>query len=398
MKSAVSKAIGVDVIVVGAGLAGLACAKTLAQQGLSVTVMEAAGRIGGRLKTDRVDGFLLDHGFQVLQTAYPEARKTLNYKTLRLKAFDPGAVIRLNKRFYRVADPVRCPRYGIDTLFSPVGTLGDKLRLVRLVNRIRRMDDNALFRRPELATSDYLRQEGFTQSMIASFLRPFFSGVCLDPEMSASSRVFQYVFKMLATGDAALPAQGIAAIPAQLAAEIPQGSIRTQRPVVDLGTGWVRLDGGQRVPCGAVVVAADGREGHRLLGTGSALPSYGVHCLYFAAPEPPLADKLLVINGEGAGPINNLTVVSNVAPSYAPLGQSLITVTVLDTSADDQEALETDVRKHLETWYGQQAGAWRFLKRFWIRHGLPSQSPPTPNPLGVDPRVRDGIYVCGEYG
>jgi phytoene dehydrogenase-like protein len=377
MKPSRSKPGDPDVIVIGAGLSGLACGRILLRDGFSVMIMEGSDSIGGRLKTDRVEGFLLDHGFQVLQTAYPEAQKTLNYRLLKLRAFDPGAVIRLRKRFYRVADPLRCPRYGIETLLSPVGTVGDKFRLIRLLNRICGTDDQVLFRRSELDTLEYLKKEGFTEKMIRTFFRPFFSGVCLDPHILASNRVFHFVFKMLALGDAALPAKGIRAIPAQLATDISEGTIFTRTPIVDMGQCWVRPKGGERIHCRAVVIATDGPQAHRLLGAKGPVSSCGVHCLYFAAEKPPFQDNLLVINGDEGGLINNLTVVSNVAPSYAPAGQSLIGVTVLDASVRHREALETDVRNQLEHWYGQSTHQWRLLKIFHITHGLPLQRPPT---------------------
>jgi phytoene dehydrogenase-like protein len=278
-----------------------------------------------------------------------------------------------------------------------MGTPGDKWRLVRLINRIRRISDQVLFRRPERPTLEYLRKEGFSDRMIEAFFRPFFSGVCLDPNLSASSRVFEFVFKILALGGAALPAEGMAAIPAQLAADIPRGSIRTGTAVEAMGEGWVRLEGGKEIPCKALVVATNGPQAHKLLQTGFFRASCGVHCLYFAASEPPLRDKLLVINGDGDGLINNLSVVSNVAPSYAPRGQSLVVVTVLHASIEDPETLEKDIRQELACWYGKKTRTWRLLKSFYIAHGLPSQSPPTPNPLGVHPRVSKGIYLCGEY-
>jgi len=386
-----------DVIVVGGGIAGLACGKCLHDGGVPFLILEASDRIGGRLKTDRVEGFLLDHGFQVLQTAYPEAKRILNYASLDLRPFAPGAEVRLGGRFFRVADPLRGPRFAVDTLVAPVGTLGDKIRILRLVRKLCRMNADDLFRRSETSALDFLKREGFSERIITAFFKPFFGGVCLDPEIHASSRVLQYVFWVLARGDAALPSQGIGSIPAQLAAQMPEGCVRTEKRVGRMDQGQVVLESGEKLTCEAVVVATEGPEAKRLLATGEPSGSRSVCCLYYGAPEPPMKEKLIVLNGEGTGPISNLSVVSNVAPTYAPSGQALVAVTVLNRGQENVETLESAVRNQLRDWYGQQTRRWRLLKTYRIRHGLPLQRPPTPNPMRVDPRVRRGIYLCGEY-
>jgi phytoene dehydrogenase-like protein len=391
------KTVHADVIVVGGGIAGLACGKCLHQGSAPFLILEASGRIGGRLKTNPVEGFLLDHGFQVLQTAYPEAQRTLNYRSLDLCPFAPGAVVRLRGRFYRVADPLRASRFALDTLFAPVGTLGDKMRVLRLVGRLSRMNADDLFRQREHSALDFLRREGFSERIIEAFFKPFFGGVCLDPEIQASSRVLQYVFWILAHGDAALPSQGIGSIPAQMAAQMPEGCIRTRMRVKRIDAGQVVLESGEKLTCRAVVVATEGPEAARILSVEKRPGSRGVSCLYYAASEPPMEDKLIVLNGEGTGPISSLCVVSNVAPAYAPPRQALVAVTVLDDRLEDPKTLDSAVRNQLRDWYGQQARRWRLLKIYRIRHGLPLQRPPTPDPTRVDPRVRRGVYVCGEY-
>jgi phytoene dehydrogenase-like protein len=181
-----------QVIIVGAGLAGLSCARHLAAAGIPFVILEAGRRIGGRIKTDRVDGFLLDHGFQVLQTAYPEARRYLDYDQLELKPFAPGAIIRTQDKFHIIADPRRRPQHLWSTSTAPIGTLGDRLRLCKLGFKLRRAKVSDLFQGPDMTTIDFLKAEGFSEKIIQKFFMPFFRGISLDPEIGVSSRVFQY--------------------------------------------------------------------------------------------------------------------------------------------------------------------------------------------------------------
>jgi len=236
-----------EVIIVGAGLAGLSCARRLLAAGISFVILEAGRRIGGRIKTDRVDGFLLDHGFQVLQTAYPEARRNLDYDRLELKPFAPGAIIRTKEKFYTVADPRHCPQKLWSTATAPIGTIGDRLRMIKLASTVGRAKVSALFERPDTFTIDFLRTKGFSEKIIEKFFIPFLRGISLDPDIELSSRVFQYIFRIFAAGDVALPAAGMGAIPAQLAENLPGDSILTGARVGSIHHHKVVLASGETI-------------------------------------------------------------------------------------------------------------------------------------------------------
>jgi phytoene dehydrogenase-like protein len=389
-----------QVIIVGAGLAGLSCARQLQADGVSFLLLEASDKIGGRIKTDQFEGFLLDHGFQVLQTAYPEARRQLNFVELNLEAFTPGLILRWKGRFYPIADPadpVRSPRYCLNSLFAPIGTLRDRLRMITLLRGACRGTIEDLFRRPQCSTIDFLRSEGFSEKIIAQLFRPFLSGVYLDPALKASSLVFQFVLRMFAQADIALPSGGMGAIPRQLASKIPKACIRTNTRVRSLKKGCVALETGETLEAPAIVLATQAPETGRLLKDSVLSSSCGVSCLYYAAKKPPMKDKLIVLNGESEGPINSLCVMSNVAPTYAPSGEALISVTVLSDFKRSSSQLETKVRSQLADWYGAETLFWRHLKTYRIKHGLPRQSPSVQNPTIQRARIGPGIYVCGEY-
>jgi phytoene dehydrogenase-like protein len=386
-----------EVIIVGAGLAGLSCARRLMVDGIPFTILEAGRRIGGRIKTDRVDGFLLDHGFQVLQTAYPEARRYLDYSRLDLKPFAPGAIIHTQDRFHIIADPRRRPRNLWSTATAPIGTIGDRLRMIRLASKVRRTKSSVLFQSPDMMTLDFLRAEGFSEKIIQTFFKPFFSGISLDPEIEVSSRVFKYIFRIFAEGDVALPAQGMKAIPDQLAENLPDGSIRTDVSVRSVQKGQVELNSGEIIKGRAVILATEGPETERLLGSRQTTNSRGELCLYFAAEVPPIEQPYLLLNGDKSGWINSLTVPSQVSASYAPPGQALISVVVVGHLSSDDNTVETAVRGQLTAWFGAGVSNWRHLKTFRIAHALPAQSPPMPDPTASQPQVQPGIFVCGEY-
>jgi len=384
-----------EVVIVGAGLAGLACAQDLTRAGLECTVLEGSDGVGGRVRTDRVDGFTLDRGFQILLTAYPEVEARLDVDALELARFDPGAVVRVGGHFHRVSDPLRRPRLIAETLRAPIGSFADKARLARLVLDVRTHSVPDLLRRPDVSTAERLARAGFSERMIRTFWRPLFAGIQLDPGLEVSSRRFETILRMLAVGDTGVPRLGMGEIPRQLAATLPAGAVRLDARVERIDGTTAVLADGERVSGRAVVVATEGPAAHRLLGTVVPDPgSRAAACCWFAAPVPPARGPMLMLDGDEAGPAPNVAVMSEVAPSYAPHGRALIAAAVPGPAALDPD-LTGRVRVQLTRWFGSTTGEWEHLRTDVIPHGQPAQAPP----LSPKRRVAlgDGLFVCGDH-
>lgn len=386
-----------DVLVVGAGVSGLVAALELTRLGFSVQILEASDDIGGRVRTDHFDGFLLDRGFQVLLTAYPEARRWLNYEGLDLRSFEPGAIVHDGRSLSRISDPLRRPSLLLNTALAPVGTFRDKFLIAKLRDQLLRSTIDEVLTAPESRTIDDLRAYGFSAKIVERFFRPFLGGIFLDRDLETSSRMFRFVFRMFSLGDAALPAQGMQAIPRQLASALSDDTIRFHAAVEYVSPGAVRLDSGEELRATAVVVACDPWHAAQLM---PALPirtaPRGVFCLYYAAEQPPLVEPYLVLNGSGDGPINNLSVPSVLAPEYAPSGAHLVSVTVLQPYADEQQ-LEREVRAQLAHWFGPHVERWRHLRTYHIPHALPDQSVAQGGVQMSPVRVDRGLYLCGDH-
>lgn len=385
-----------DVLIVGAGLAGLCCARRLHQKGIRFLILEASDGVGGRIRTDTVEGFRLDRGFQVFLTSYPEAARQLDFQALLLKPFLPGALIRYCGKFHELADPWRRPSAALPSLFSPIGSIADKLRVARLRFRVLRGSIEDRFRDPETTTLQALRDSGFSDSMIDRFFRPFLGGIFLNGDLLTSSRMFQFVFRMFSLGNACLPEEGMEAIPRQLASTLPPGSIRFGAKVAHVRSNGVNLESGEELLAKKVVVATDGATAVSLLTDAEPVAWQGVTCLYFAAPKPPVERPILVLNGDGAGPINNLCVPTTVVPSYGPAGSNLVSVTVLGTPPD-AAALLAEVQTQLKDWFGAKAEGWRHLRTYCIPHALPRQSPPALAVVERTVRTSADVYVCGDH-
>jgi phytoene dehydrogenase-like protein len=384
----------IDVIIIGGGLAGLCCARHLHAEGIPFLLLEGSDGVGGRVRTDEHEGFLLDRGFQVLLTAYPEAASVLDYDALELCAFVPGAMVRKDGQFFRLTDPWRDSGSWLRNLFSPVGSLADKLRMSRMRSEVMGRSIEEIFDEPETSTRQALERRRFSPRMIDEFFKPWFGGIQLDPKLGASSRMFEFVFRMMSEGDVAVPALGMGRIPAQIAAALPAESVRLNARVTQIEGRTVTLAGGETLTAGSIVVATEGPESNRLLRVKLSVPSRSVTCLYFAAPEAPVDEPILVLSGSGRGLINSLTVMSNVSPEYAPDGQHLISVSVIGTPTRDQRSLLTNVTGQLKRWFGSGAGHWRFLRMYQIDHAQPVVVPlEWAQPVRVEP----GIYTAGDY-
>jgi len=387
-----------DVLVIGAGLAGLACARHLRRHDLSVQVFEASGRVGGRVRTDTVDGFRLDRGFQVLLTAYPETQLELDYQALDLHAFYDGALVRYGGQFHRIADPFQYPLDAPRTLFSPIGTPADKLRVARLRRHLTRESIPTIMERKEHTALDVLEDRwGFSSSMINRFFRPFFGGIFFDRALGASSRMFEFLFKMFAEGKTVLPAGGIDHIPKQMRSHLPDDAVQLNTRVREVDGQTVTLAEGASLEAPAVVVATEAPAANRLVGGVTQTDGRSTVCLYYAAPQSPLDDPILVLNGDGVGPVNNVAVPSDVAPGYAPEGKALVAAVVVGEPAESDVDLERAVRDQLLDWFGLAAGGWDHLQTVRIPYALPDQSPPFLSPPEREVRRRPGLYVCGDH-
>jgi phytoene dehydrogenase-like protein len=282
-------------------------------------------------------------------------------------------------------------------LFSPIGTVSDKLKVRKLRQQVLTGSLHDLYNRPETTTLQALRNLGFSENMIDCFFKPFIGGVFFDPNLGVSSRMFEFGFRMFSMGDTALPSEGMGAIPEQIAARLPVGTVRTGARVESIQEDGVTLKSGEKIKAQAVVLATEGPEAARLLGDKERSGSRSVTCLYFETKEPPLSEPILVLNGEGKGPINSLCCPSSVAPNYAPKGKSLVSVTVIGNPDQTDQQLEMSVRAQLTEWFGRGVGAWRVLKTCRIFHALPLQVPPVSDPTSRSHQIRPGLFVCGEY-
>ena len=383
------------VVIVGGGVSGLSCAHRLHQAGVPFTLLEASDVPGGRVQTDQHEGFLLDRGFQVLLTAYPEAGRILNYKQLGLRKFTSGALIRSGGKFHRLVDPWRQPLQALPSVFSPIGSFADKLKIAKLRVSVSSKSLPSIFDAEDRTTLAELKRYKFSDKIIDQFFRPFFGGVFLDPELVTSSRMFNFVFQMFSKGAVTLPAGGIGQIAQQLAARLPSDQIRFGCRVKKIGENEVQLEDGSKVSSRVIVLATGGEATARLL----ARP-FGSHqrrqvvCMYFKAPKAPFNEPCLVLNGEGSGPVNNLCVPSLVSPRYAPPGQHLISASVLDDFIE--EDLEPKVIEQMHAWYGSQVNDWEPLRTYHIAEALPNQAAGVP-PAFTQGKLNSSVYLCGDF-
>ncbi|MFF3348829.1 NAD(P)/FAD-dependent oxidoreductase [Streptomyces sp. NPDC002779] len=379
-----------DVLVVGAGVAGLACARDLLEAGLGVQVLEASDEVGGRMRSDRVEGFVVDRGFQVFNTSYPQVRRRLVLKDLGLRPFTPGVLVHGPEGRLRFSDPTRRPRTLPDLLPGRLAGPRDLAALGVLCARDMLAPARRLKRTADTTTRTALAQAGISDDLVQRFFRPFLSGVFLEDELVTSGRVFHLVWRSMLRGTLCLPAHGVGAVPRALAAALPTGTVRLDTPVERLTGAGVLTAGGRELPARAVVVASGPGTVAALL-PGVGLPAYRVVTTYFhVAPHSPLGEPTLLVDTRRR--FLNTCVLSDVVPEYAPAGHALIATSVL---GHDVEGRESQVREAVGEAYGTGTDAWQLLTVRTVEDALPAMAPP--QPLSRTSRVGPGRYVCGDH-
>ena len=386
-----------DVVVVGAGLAGLSAARQLAIHGVDVRVLEASDSVGGRVRTDRVDGLLLDRGFQLYNPAYPEAARVLDHAALDLKGFVPGVLSMTDQGPVRLADPRRRPRWSTDALSSRSGSLLGKLRFARYAWSVSRTSPRELETTEDLPAEVALLSAGVDPAFLESVLRPFLAGVFLEDRLATSRRFMDLVLTSFVRGAPAVPANGMQAIPEQLRDALPEQTVQHGVRVRSVTTGRVDTDAGEvRARC--VIVATDPETAAGLL-PGLHVPAgHDVTTWYYLAEGDPSlltgGEPLLVVDGRRSrGPVVNTVVLTHAAPGYAAGGRTLVSASALGL----HHAAETEraVREHLAQLYGVGTRGWDHVATYPIRYALPAMLPPldTRQPVALG----EWLFVAGDH-
>lgn len=393
------------IVVVGAGVAGLAVAHHLTRAGLRPLVLEAATGIGGRSTTEKIDGFRLDRTGRPLCTAYPELRRTPALAPLTLRPYSPGVLVHSGGRRHRAGEPggprrtrgalsaaramasaPRAPRGTRPTLGTPL----DHARLGAALARLASAPPHRLLSRPELPAHQALLDRGLPPSTVHGFVRPLLSALLCDPDLTTSSRCADLALHAYAAGRLAVPEGGADTLPELLAAGLPAGAVLTGVRATAVATTSVTTAELGDIPCRAVVLATGAHEAAALL-PGLRVPDFHeVTVVHHAVPEPPLTEPALLLDADRRGPVAHTSVISQVDPTRAPAGRSLVSSTVLGPPPTDRE-----LRAHLGVLYGTSTAGWETLAVRHDAHAVPAMPPPHDPRRPV--RLLDGLYVCGDH-
>lgn len=382
-------------VIIGGGISGLTCARYLNDKGMSFVILEGSDALGGRVRTDIVEGFRLDRGFQVLLTNYAEARKILNYSHLDLRYFEPGALIKTGKGFAKIENPFRSKSSFFSmSLSSPISG-SDKAKIRKFAEYVSGITDEKLFEMDDTDTLQFLKKYGWSKEIIGQFFRPLFGGFFQENELSTSSNLFHFLFKQFYKGDMAIPAEGMQAIPEQIAGMISKERIMLNTWVKGIEGNQVFLEGGETFTADRIVVATDPHTASGLLGENKTYDYAVSTCAYFSAEySPQKGQKFLSLNPDRKGVVHSLCVLTDIAPTYGIAGKVLIAVNAYGSDKIDERNHINRIKRELYDWFGAQVNVWKHLKTYHIPEAV------VRFPAGTrrqELKLDENLYRCGDY-
>jgi protoporphyrinogen oxidase len=378
--------------IIGAGVSGLIAARVLEDNGFSPVIIEATDRVGGRVKTDIIDGYQLDHGFQVLLTAYPAAKKYLNFEALELQKFLPGATIFNNGNTKTIGDPLRDLSLLIPTLTSGIGTISDKLKVLKLNQLLKKTSLSEIFVKSEKTTLQYLLDFGFSEEMISKFFKPFFSGIFLETKLDTSSRMFEFVYKMFGEGYASLPKAGIEAIPKQLLQNLNNTTFKFNTKVTSIKDGEITLDDNTKLESHFTIIAT---EASSLISNlkNQSTKWKSCHTLYFETEGRVMIKPIIGLIPEDGTLINNIFYHTSIG-TYTTANKELLSVTVVDNQNLSDEILiervKTELKEHCNI------HSCKFIKQYDIPMALPKLKDIRYEMLASETRLTTSLFLAGD--
>lgn len=379
--------------IIGAGISGLIAAQVLEKNGYQPVIIEATGNAGGRVKTELVEGYQLDHGFQVLLDAYPKVKQYLDLKRLRVQYFAPGAVIFKNGQKQMIGDGFRNKSLLWSTLLTNVATFSDKFRILSLNKKLRNTTLQEIFNKPEQTTLEYLKSKGFSDTVIEQFFRPFYSGIFLESDLKTSSRMFEFVFKMFGEGNAVLPKAGIGAVTDQLVKELKHTKFLLNTKVKEVKDQTIVLENGQQLSTHFTIIATAAE--HLIPNLNNQQTNWKrCDCLYFEIAEKPYNRPLIGLIADANALVNNLWLHNNLEVDQRG-AQNLLSVTVVKHHNLSENELVQRVIEDLMNFCKIEKP--RFIKHFSIDKALPQLSDLRCDMAATETRLKPTIFLAGDY-
>lgn len=384
-----------DIYIIGAGISGLIAAYELERVGFSPIILESGKAVGGRVRSDYQDGFVFDRGFQVLLTAYPEAQRYLDYDSLRLKKFEPGAIILRPGNTFTIHDPLRSPLKIVSMAFSSVGSFMDKIRIFKLIQSLKNKSDEEIFIEPDKTTLQFLKDYGFSEKMIENFFMPFFRGIFLENELETSSRMFNFVFKMFSLGHAAVPENGMQAISDQLKRKLTKTTIRFDASVKTINENIIELTSGERLSADKIIIAT---QPDKILSqmSGQFKPSRKVVNIYFSLEKSFFASPMIGLVTEKLFLVNNLVFMTDVSKAYSKTGRALLSVSITKPITVDDKLIEM-VKIELEALTNIKSEHFKLEKFYEIEDALPQVEDMKSSIPATQTKIYDNVFLCGDY-